>query len=138
MVNRGKNGFSIDYPSMRSILNGDLESMEGHAQALEQLTTAVFGGNHCLLTAQERRIRLDLWKLSNLIRQMGTLDDVEVFQMGFRCPEQLKRYNKCVEILIELSKHRGMEGRKVDSALLIRSGLWQICLAVTQFYEGLS
>ena len=120
------------------LLRDGPECMEGHARSLERLIGEVFGGHHSLLTPSQRRLRLDLWKLINLMRQMGTLDDVEVFQLGFRCPEQLKRYDHCVKTLIDMSERKGIDRKTQESALLMHAGLWQICLVVTQFYEGLS
>lgn len=112
--------------------------MEKHAQTLERLITEVLGGHHMLLTAGQRRLRLDLWKLVNIMRQMSTMDDVDVFGLGFRCPEQLKRYDHCLETLIDMSRRRGVNDHAMASVLLMHAGLCQVCLVVTQFYEGLS
>lgn len=139
MVSSWRNRRSpIDYPSLRTLLHGGAECIETHARSIELLVHEVFGGNHHLLSVEQRWLRLDLWKFVNLLRQMDALEDVEVFELGFRCPEQVKSYERSLETLIEMAERRDLDPERMKSARLAHARVWHVRKAVTQFSEGLS
>lgn len=128
----------IHYPSLRTILSDKDESLDRHARALEHLTRKAFAMQHQLLTSEERRCRLDLWRLINLTRQLDLLDDLDAFTIGARCPEQLRSYDRSLKKAIRLAYRRGIETEALVLAEKAHERLWQVTIAVTQFYEGLS
>lgn len=139
MVSEWRNDSTgIFYPSLRTILTEKNETLVQHAQALEGLLQKAFGPEHMLLTRDDRRSRLDLWKLINLTRQLDLLEDVDTFTIGARCPEQLRRYDSCLKRAIRMAYRHGMDLEKLAMAEKTHERLWQIMIAVTQFYEGLS
>jgi hypothetical protein len=129
---------AIDYPTLRALLPAGAAGLEELAHILERAVLHTFGGPNRLLTAEKRRLRLDLWKLTSLMRQMATLEDVEIFELCFRCPEQMKRYDLAMQALLDLAQRQKLDEPTIDGIRLTLARLWQVRRGITPSVEGLS
>jgi hypothetical protein len=129
---------AIRCPSLRELLDRSEIELDQVAKALDLVNHFAYGHRHASLMPSERRNRLTLFKLVNLVRYLDLLPDVEVYDIGYRCPEQLRAYHCCLKVSIQRAYSRGIDRVSLRIAEQAHERLWQVQQAVTQFYDGLS
>ena len=128
----------VDRPTLSVIIHRTATDLKTYREAVEQLIAVAFGHRHAALSATQRRDRLTLYKLSNLIGRMELLTDVPVFDMGFRCPEQLRAYHNTLMRGRHLAHCYGTPVATMRVLDDLHETLWMIHNEVTAFYQGLS
>lgn len=108
------------------------------ANAFDRVNTFAYGHRHAMLLPTERRDRLTLYKLVNLVRYLDLLPNMDVHELGYRCPEQLRSYHHSLRVSIQRAYSRGIDRDTLHIAEQAHERLWQVQQAVTQFYDGLS
>lgn len=120
------------------MLEGSRTRLIEYRAALTILIRHVFGDRHVLLSARDRHHRLELYKLSSLIARLELSGEDEVFDLGYRCPEQLARYH----IILMESMRRGWATGMPPACWAVLDDLnervWQVHNEVKAFYQGLS
>lgn len=138
MISGLDNRSPIIYPSLRMLLKEGDRTLEDHARAIEEVVYVVFGGRYHAMSPKQRRLRLELWKLVNLMRQLDILDDAPVYDLGFRCPEQLKSYERALSALIDGANREEVDAQALTLARRTHARLWQMCKVVRPFCVSLS
>jgi hypothetical protein len=128
----------VDRPTLSVIVHRTATDLGTYRAAVEELISLVFGHRHTVLTPEQRRDRLTIYKLGNLIGRMELLTDVPVFDIGFRCPEQLRSYHAALMRNCRLAYHAGASGATLRVLDDLHETLWIIHNEVTAFYGGLS
>lgn len=127
----------VEYPSLRSILHMSGDDLGSFANALERVALFAFGTHH-LLPATARRDRLTLHKLVNLIRQLQLMDDLPLYELSFRCPQQLRSYHGSLCRSLPRAQHNGLPQEQLLLAEKAHDHLWRVHNVVTSLYDGLS
>ncbi len=129
---------AIGHPTLSAMLNGPLARLFEYREALQRLIRHVYGDGHVLLTPRDRRHRLELYKLGSLIARVELSGEEDVFELGYRCPEQLASYHT---VLMETMRRGWTSGMPLCYwATLddLSERIWQVHNEVKAFYQGLS
>ncbi|MBL8001167.1 MAG: hypothetical protein JNL05_04315 [Flavobacteriales bacterium] len=129
---------AIAFPSLRELLHGCHADLSCMADAVERVSQAAFGTHPTLLLAHDRKCRRNLHKFANLLRQLALMPDVPVFELGHRCPEQLRAYHLSLRAGLAKAYAHGIEHESLVAAEEAHERLWHVEQAVTRFYDGLS
>ncbi|MBK8613533.1 MAG: hypothetical protein IPN85_08550 [Flavobacteriales bacterium] len=129
---------AIRYPSLKDMLDRSQIDQEQVVKALDLVNQFAYGHRHAMLLPSERHDRLTLYKLVNLVRFLDLLPDVAVYEVGYRCPEQLCSYHQSLKVSIQRAYRRGIDRASLRIAEQAHERLWQVQQAVTHFYDGLS
>jgi len=113
-------------------------SLEAVASALERVVEVAYGRHNTILESADRRHRLCIHKLVNQIRFLNLLSDYDVFELGYRCPEQLRSYHRSLGQAIHRAYVHKLDRETLILAEEAHERIWQIERAVTLFYDGLS
>lgn len=127
----------MEHPGLRSVLRTSGADLALFAEALTSVAYHAFGRHH-LLTATCRHDRLTLHKLVNLIRQLELTNDAPLYELGFRCPEQLRRYHASLCRSLPRAQHNGLPAEQLKLAEQAHDQLSQVHTVVNSFYDGLS
>lgn len=127
----------VEYPTLRTMLRMTGDDLGPLANALECVARFAFG-NHHVLTVRCRRDRLTLYKLVNLVRQLQLVNDLPLYDLSFRCPEQLRRYHDSLCRSLPRAQENGLPPHQLVLAERAHHHLWQVHNVVTSLYDGLS
>ena len=126
------------HPTMRFLLDRSGMDLPLYREALRELIRRVYGQRQVCWTRSERHDRLALYKLSNLLGKLELLEDAPVFDLGYRCPEQLRTYHASLTKSRQLGYHAGLSQLHHEALDDLHERVWQILNEVTAFYDGLS
>jgi hypothetical protein len=129
---------TLAHPTMRVLLDRSSMELSGYREALAELVTKAYGNRQCLGSVTERRDRLALYKLSNLIGKLDLMADAPVFDIGYRCPEQIRSYHGCLTRSLPRAFQAGLTTVHLAALDDLHERVWQILNEVTAFYDGLS
>ncbi|MBL7953978.1 MAG: hypothetical protein JNJ91_02990 [Flavobacteriales bacterium] len=79
---------------MKELINRSTYTPDECATAVRVMSDLVYGRGHWALMPSQRLHRATLAKLANTLDQLALVDDLDLYQLSFACPEQLKRYDK--------------------------------------------
>lgn len=128
----------MHYPKLSELLTHTETDLTKVGEALRALIRVAYGERHWALTTQERSHRATLHKLVNLIDQLALLDDLDVYELGFNCPLQLRRYHTTLQATIPIAYQRGIDRSHLRTLDDAHQRLWQVMNEVTFIYDGLS
>lgn len=128
----------MHYPKLSDLLSLSETDLTNVAEALRSLIRVTYGERHWALTAQDRVYRATLKKLVNLVDQLILLDDIDVYELGFNCPQQLRRYHTTLQATMPVGYQRGLEREHLRTLDEAHQRLWQVMNEVTFIYDGLS
>ena len=106
--------------------------------AFEQVMYYAYGSVLIPLTRNERFERRQMDRLLATIGQLELIDDTQPFELGFRCPAQLRLYRRVLARAIHLAYLRGMDKEILRVAEDGYTLLWQVHNEVNHLYQGLS
>ncbi len=128
----------IEFPGLREILERCGSDLPRMADAVERVSLSAFGSHPGLVLAHERKCRRNLLKFANLLRQLALMGDMPVFDLGHRCPEQLRAYHLSLRTGISMAHANGIDRDVLAVAEEAHERLWHVEQTVTRFYDGLS
>lgn len=129
---------SIQHPTLKNILALSGANMDQLTEALRKVIQISYGLRHWAILPHERRHRATLLKLVNLMDQIAILDDLDVYELGYACPEQIRRYHRSLQETLPIAVHRGIDHRTLALAEEAHTRLWQVMNEVTLLFDGLS
>ena len=138
MAHEERSANPLEYPSLRSIVTLTAVDLDRFALALEHVSAHAFGRHHGLLPPEQRRDRLTLHKLINLLRQLQLAQDLSLYELGFRCPDQLRSYHDTMVRCLPKAKFNGLPDEQLAPAETAYGHLAQVHHVVTSLCSGLS
>ena len=129
---------SIVFPKLWEVVATTNHNLYQIALAFREVNEAAYGTNHWALVCEQRNNRITLTKLANLVDQMALAEDLCVFELGYSCPDQLRRYDACLRATMPLAYANGMDRDLLLIAEHAHEKLWQIKNEVTLHFDGLS
>ena len=112
--------------------------MQKQADALRHILTVAYGEHHLFITPLQKKNRGLLYKLINLFEQLELIEHVNVFELGFRCPELLGSYNDCLRVVISTAREKGADLTSLALAEQAHQCILEIFQEVTHSYGQLS
>jgi hypothetical protein len=128
----------IQYPMLADLLDRCNYSIGMYKAALHIIVGAVYGHDHGMLSARDRRIRLELYKLKSLLTRIELACEQDVFELGFRCPEQLNSYRAALSESMARVEKGTMARNELAVLDDLHERIWQVNNEVKAFYQGLS
>jgi hypothetical protein len=128
----------MKYPTLNNILalsGADMEQLTG---ALRHMIQLCYGHRHWALTPYDRKNRATLYKLVNLMDQIVLLDDLDIYDLSFGCPTQLRRYHQSLKETLPIAVDRGIDRETLILVEEAHTRLWQVMNEVTLLFDGLS
>lgn len=98
----------------------------------------VYGENHWALMPSQRLHRATIRKLANTLDQFALLDDLDLYELGHTCPQQLKRYDQSMRATVPLAFQLGICKETLRMVEEVHERAWQMLNEVTLLFDGLS
>lgn len=128
----------IRYPMLSEVLVASDMDLAEVSKAIKALIRITYGERHWALTPKDRLHRATLKKLANLVDQIALLDDLDLYEMGFNCPQQLRRYHSSLQASVPIAYQLGMSKADLRTLDDAHERLWQVMQEVTFIFNGLS
>lgn len=129
---------AVLYPNLKQLVQRSNRKLNDYSNALRRLLKVAYGERHLLLTTAQKKQRGTLQKLINLLDQLELMEEVNVFELSFRCPEQLNSYYECVQATIPLAREKGADLMTLTLARQAGDCLLEIHREVTYSADVLS
>jgi hypothetical protein len=126
------------YPTLKQLVERSGTSLKDYLDALRSLLHHAYGERHQILSAKQRSNRLRLQQLINVLDQFCLIENVQVFDLGFKCPEQLNAYKDCLNDTIPMARNSGADLLTLAYSREVSNFLLEIHTEVIRSYGALS
>jgi hypothetical protein len=129
---------TIHFPRLKELINRSTYTPDECATAVRAMSDLVYGRGHWALMPSQRLHRATLAKLANTLDQLALVDDLDLYQLSFACPEQLKRYDKSLRATVPVAFQLGIAKDSLRKVEEVHERAWQMMNEVTLLFDGLS
>jgi hypothetical protein len=129
---------AIHFPRLKELITRSTYEPDECARALREMNRLVYGNGHWALMPSQRLHRATIAKLANTLDQLALVDDLDLYQLSFSCPQQLKRYDQSLRATVPVAFKLGIAKDNLRKVEEVHERAWQMLNEVTLLFDGLS